>query len=87
MKGKETKEREREGREENKGEICEKGGQECRLGGRIIFYTCTHTHAHHTHHSLDEFHLDTSSDNLNLDSVPPCHLPSVEDFGRSLLVG
>ena len=31
MKGKETKEREREGRQESKGEICEKGGQECKL--------------------------------------------------------
>ena len=81
MKGKETKEREREGREENKGEICKKEDR------RIIFYTSTHTHAHHTHHSFDEFHLDTLSENLNLDPVPPYHLPSVEDFGHSLLVG
>ena len=47
----------------------------------FIFDVCVHTHTH----SLDKFHLDTSSDNLTLD--PPSHSPSVEDFGHSLLVG
>ena len=75
-------------------EICVCEEVESEMGKFLfIFDVCTHTHTHahahihtHTHtHSLDEFHLDTSSDNLTLD--PPSHSPSVEDFGHSLLVG
>ena len=55
--------------------------------GEFLFISdvCTHTRTYTHTHSLDEFHLNTSSDNLTLD--PPNHSPSVEDFGHSLLVG